>query len=151
MVYYREYFRDRGIFENEVYPGIPELLMRLRERGMTLCSEFHLWTFNDCVESARLLAEAGVGTYWQPFQTLPPEENLKIAEALGEAVETVHVFNWAGGDRFPLADALDDWRRYLAVLPNVRTLLLEFMPDDRVETLAAESDALRQIAEWRTV
>ena len=116
------------------------------ERGMTLCSEFHLRTFNDCPESARLLAEAGVGTYWQPFQTLPPEENLRIAAALGEAVRTVHVFNWAGGDRFPLADAIDDWRRYLGVLPEARTLLLEFMPDDRLETLAAESEALRRIA-----
>ena len=120
-------------------------------RDMTLCSEFHLWTFNDCAESARLLAEAGVGTYWQPFQTIAPEENLKIAAALGEAVKTVHVFNWSGGDRFPLADAVDDWRRYLDVLPNARTLLLEFMPDERVETLAAESDALRRIAERRTI
>jgi phosphoglycolate phosphatase len=30
---YREYFADRGIFENEVYPGIPELLGRLRVAG----------------------------------------------------------------------------------------------------------------------
>lgn len=27
--YYREYFSDKGIFENEVYPGIPELLESL--------------------------------------------------------------------------------------------------------------------------
>ena len=121
------------------------------KRGMTLCSEFHLWTFNDCPESARLLAEAGVGTYWQPFQTMTPEENLRIAAELGEAVKTAHVFNWSGGDRFPLADAVDDWRQYLDVLPNVRTLLLEFMPDDRVETLARESEALRRIAEGRSL
>ena len=31
--YYREYFRDRGIFENKVYGGIPELLERLRSEG----------------------------------------------------------------------------------------------------------------------
>lgn len=31
--YYREYFSDRGIFENEVYPGIPELLDLLNENG----------------------------------------------------------------------------------------------------------------------
>ena len=30
---YREYFRDRGIFENVVYPGIPELLRKNREKG----------------------------------------------------------------------------------------------------------------------
>lgn len=33
---YREYFTDRGIFENEVYPGIPALLSRLRAAGNTL-------------------------------------------------------------------------------------------------------------------
>ena len=34
--YYREYFRERGIFENEVYCGIPALLARLKEEGKTL-------------------------------------------------------------------------------------------------------------------
>ena len=34
--YYREYFRDRGIFENKVYDGIPRLLEALRERGKTI-------------------------------------------------------------------------------------------------------------------
>ena len=33
---YREYFADRGIFENEVYPGIPALLARLRAAGLKL-------------------------------------------------------------------------------------------------------------------
>ena len=31
--YYREYFRDKGIFENEVYEGIPHLLRELKSRG----------------------------------------------------------------------------------------------------------------------
>ena len=31
---YREYFRDRGIFENVVYDGIPALLARLCEAGV---------------------------------------------------------------------------------------------------------------------
>ena len=34
--YYREYFSDRGIFENTVYPDIPELLMCSREGNRTL-------------------------------------------------------------------------------------------------------------------
>ena len=34
--YYREYFRDRGIFENRVYDGIPELLERLKAEGKVL-------------------------------------------------------------------------------------------------------------------
>lgn len=33
---YREYYRDRGIFENRVYDGIPELLCKLKNSGKTL-------------------------------------------------------------------------------------------------------------------
>ena len=35
--YYREYFRDKGIFENEVYPEIPKVLKELKENGVTIC------------------------------------------------------------------------------------------------------------------
>ena len=57
----------------------------------------------------------------------------------------LHVFNWHGGERFPLADGVEDWKRYLTVFDTPRTLLLEFMPDDRLETLPTEAEALRTI------
>jgi len=36
LKYYREYFRDKGIFENSVYDGIPEMLSELQTRGYKL-------------------------------------------------------------------------------------------------------------------
>ncbi len=33
VTYYREYFGEKGIFENEVYPGIPELLDKCAKNG----------------------------------------------------------------------------------------------------------------------
>ena len=33
---FREYFSARGIYENEVFPGVPEMLAALREAGATL-------------------------------------------------------------------------------------------------------------------
>ena len=36
VIYYREHFRDIGIFENEVYPGIPEMLQSLVDGGKKL-------------------------------------------------------------------------------------------------------------------
>ena len=33
IAYYREYFGPKGILENEIYPGIPELLAEIREGG----------------------------------------------------------------------------------------------------------------------
>ncbi len=37
MEFYREYYSETGIYENTVYPGIPDLLKRLRDGGKTLC------------------------------------------------------------------------------------------------------------------
>lgn len=34
--YYREYFADRGIFENTLYPAIPQALRRLQAAGLRL-------------------------------------------------------------------------------------------------------------------
>lgn len=34
VAYYREYFRDRGIFENQVYPEIAEVLCALKDKGV---------------------------------------------------------------------------------------------------------------------
>lgn len=34
--YYREYFKKQGIYENEVYDGISDLLIRLKEKGKSL-------------------------------------------------------------------------------------------------------------------
>ena len=36
VVYYREYFPEKGIFDNRVYDGIPELLAKLQTAGRTL-------------------------------------------------------------------------------------------------------------------
>ena len=36
VVVFREYFAQTGIFENEVYPNIPELLQKLKAQGKTL-------------------------------------------------------------------------------------------------------------------
>lgn len=35
--YYREYFGDKGLFENEVYAFIPTFLSKCKEKGLKLC------------------------------------------------------------------------------------------------------------------
>ena len=54
--YYREYFRDRGIFENRVYPEIPDLLERLAGRGCGLM----LATSKPTVYAQRILDHFGL-------------------------------------------------------------------------------------------
>lgn len=36
VAYYREYYQEKGIFENYVYKGIPEVLASLKEKGCQL-------------------------------------------------------------------------------------------------------------------
>lgn len=66
--YYREYFQDRGLYENEVYDGIPELLTKLKQQGYKLVlatskpeiyaieilKHFHLYDYFDFVAGATM-------------------------------------------------------------------------------------------------
>ena len=85
--------------------------------------------------------------YWQPFQWLDASENIQIAQKLSPYVKHIHVFNWKGTKRLPLRDGIAQWRDYLANFPAPHTLLLEFMPDDKLETLTTEANALKTIIE----
>lgn len=119
------------------------------EHGVILCTECHRGTFTERPEDTLALMQAVNSphfcTYWQPFQWLDEQGSLEVAKTVVPYTRHVHVFNWQGARKLPLADAVDAWRRYLSVLPAPRTLLLEFMPDDRIESLAAEAHALGEI------
>lgn len=53
---YREYYRDRGIFENRLYEGIPELLKSLKSAGRTVL----LATSKPTVFAAQILEHFGI-------------------------------------------------------------------------------------------
>ena len=57
---YREYFRRKGIFENAVYPGIPELLGRLEAAGKRLM----VATSKPTVFARTILEHFGLATYF---------------------------------------------------------------------------------------
>lgn len=66
--YYREYFRSKGIYENEVYPGVEDLLINLKIRNKTIILAtskpeefateilrfFHLDQYFDCIAGASM-------------------------------------------------------------------------------------------------
>lgn len=58
---YREYFADRGIFENKVYDGIPELLDALRHSGRRLI----LATSKPTVFAERILVHFGLRDFFE--------------------------------------------------------------------------------------
>ncbi len=62
--YYREYYRDTGIFENKVYDGIPEMLAGLRGMGKTLI----LATSKPEVFAKRILAHFHLEGFFSRFK-----------------------------------------------------------------------------------
>lgn len=114
-----------------------------------LCMECHNFTYTNEVNSAVELMEfvdsPYFRMYWQPNQYKSKFDNLIYANAISKYTEHLHVFNWEGDARFPLAEKIDEWKEYLKIFEGNRALLLEFVPDDKIETLACEADALKKI------
>ena len=121
------------------------------QNGVTLCMECHNKTYTNRKEAALELMEA-VGSkhfrmYWQPNQFRSREENLAYGALLAPYTVNIHVFNWLGKEKYPLRDGVGIWKDYLSCFEGGRNMLLEFMPDDRLETLPREVAALKEIAE----
>jgi len=132
--------------------------------GVTLCMECHNHTLTDKKEAAHALMQAvnspNFCMYWQPNQFCTQEENTAYAMLLANDIRHVHVFHWKQDRRLWLEDAQEMWKSWLKCIFDVkndsqikqertkdRALLLEFMPDDRIESLQGEAQVLRKIAE----
>lgn len=61
VAYYREYFADRGIFENRVYDGIEETLAKLKEKGYKL----YVATSKPTEYTVRILDKFGISQYFE--------------------------------------------------------------------------------------
>ncbi len=121
-----------------------------QEENIILCLEFHPDTFTDCSYSSFELMKAvnspNLKMYWQPNQFKSLDENLLEAKAVSKYVQNIHVFNWdKNNNRYPLGGAVNVWRQYAACFKGEHCMLLEFMPDDKIESLKNESIALNKI------
>ena len=120
------------------------------QAGVKLCLECHMKTYTETAEAALELLQAvdspAFEMYWQPNQTRTVEENLENAWLMKDYVNHTHVFQWKFKERFSLAEGVQEWKDYLKTFSGDRVLLLEFMPDDKLESLKAEAAILLQIA-----
>ena len=119
--------------------------------GMTVSTEFHQWTLTDRYESAvRMWEEVereNFRLYWQPNQFMDDDYNLAAIRAVLPHLSNVHVFSWAGQDKFPLKDGERMWRQYLDIIRSDgrdHGLLLEFVCDGTAEQLYRDADTLRE-------
>lgn len=83
---YREYFREKGLYENEVYPGVEKLLQTLKDQGKTLI----LATSKPEEFAVRILRHFGLDGYFTVMAgaTMDPSRSKKgdvIAYALRES------------------------------------------------------------------
>ena len=119
------------------------------ESGVILCMECHNNTYTNAKEAALELMQAvdskAFRMYWQPNQYRTEQENMAYARLLAPYTVHLHVFNWQGKEKYPLGEATEIWRNYLACFAGEHALLLEFMPDGKLETLATEAAALKEI------
>lgn len=116
--------------------------------GLVVATECHGGTatneYHAAVQMLRAVHRPNFRTYWQPNQFCTDDYNREAARALTPWMENVHVFTWRGRDRFPLAEGEALWMDYLRIVGE-RPLLLEFMHDDRLETLP---ETARTLNEW---
>lgn len=123
-----------------------------REQGVVLCMECHHGTLTenpaDTVMLMERISSPHFRMYWQPFQWCEPEQNIEYASKICKYTEHIHVFNWKSfEERYPLGDAHEVWQKYLSCFDGPRTLLLEYLPHDRIEDLPREALALKSISQ----
>ena len=120
------------------------------EQAVTLCLECHNGTMTDRADFALELMERvnsqHFRMYWQPNQFCSREVNLAYAEKLAGYTDTIHVFHWRENERFSLSSGMAVWRQYLQCFSGNEMLLLEFMPYNSLDSLAAETAALFRLS-----
>lgn len=112
--------------------------------------EYHSHTLTDTPESVaslmRELDHPAIRFMWQPSAGRDAVSHLAELRAVLPRLANLHVYQWAGYDRHPLADGAGVWPRYLAEANAVRPsgwALLEFVKDDSPTQLLTDAATLK--------
>lgn len=121
---------------------------------IVFCTECHNHTLtDDCDKHLQLLRDVGMEnfkTFWQPNQLKSFAYNQRSAEMLAPHTHALHVFSWEGDQKLPLIAHCDRWVAYLKAFAQQSLerdvyLMLEFVHDNRIETLYETAKQLREI------
>ncbi len=119
------------------------------KNNVVICLECHNNTYTEdlsgAIEIMEYVNSPFFCMYWQPNQFREFDENKKYAEKISPYTKHIHVFKWRGQKKFSLHDGIEEWKAFLNCFNEENTLLLEFMPDNNIESLKREADALREI------
>jgi phosphoglycolate phosphatase len=99
VAFYREYFSEKGIYENAVYPGIPQLLSELQEWGKTLVlatakpapyaerilehfklRNYFTWIFGSNMDGTRALKDEVIRDILLELQDVPKDKVIMVGD-----------------------------------------------------------------------
>lgn len=135
----------------EDYKRIVEDAKRICDmaKGIIIATECHSDSITEHYEYAmkffKDVDRENLKTFWQPNQHHGSEYDLLAAKALLPYVVGVHVFNWEGDkpEKYFLDRNIEKWKAYMEILKEKDlNYMLEFMPDDKIESLPRESATL---------
>ena len=119
--------------------------------NLTVSPEFHGGTLTDHWEYAVRLAKdvnaENLRLYWQPNQYRDLPYNLDCLQRLLPHIKNIHVFHWAGKEKFPLQEGERVWRPYIDILAGSgrdHGMLMEFVCDDTEEQLYRDAEVLHR-------
>ena len=85
---YRQYFSTKGLFENEVYKGIPEALEKLKNNGLTLAVS----TSKPEVYAKQILEHFDLDKYFAEVCGIPlGDESMTKAQVIAQTLEKLEV------------------------------------------------------------
>lgn len=76
------------------------------------------------------------------------EERISGLEAVLPLLSHIHVFHWGNGEKFPLAQGLNEWKQYMDVIKKAegdRYAMLEFVRDNSIEQFFDDAATLKEI------
>ena len=86
--YYREYFKGKGVLENELYPNVVTLLEKLKEEGYTLC----IATSKPEVFTLEILAHYDILKYFSYVSAAAIDDNVtKKEDIVRNAINTLNL------------------------------------------------------------
>jgi sugar phosphate isomerase/epimerase len=138
----------------KVVADAKEITKMAEPYGIRVCLECHNGSITEDYKTALAFLKAVnhelFGMYWQPNQLKSLEYNIEAATALAPFVSCLHMFHIVDNVKQPLTEGISDWRKYLAIIKECKgesniPAYLEFMPDDKIETLAREAKTLNEL------
>ena len=117
----------------------PDMTIALECHPHSLTDEYH-----HALDFIKDIGRDNLKTFWQPNQYRNTEYNLESIRALLPYIVSAHVFSWKRKTRYPLSEGEGNWRRYIELLSEGDiNYMLEFMHDDRIETLTETANTLK--------